>query len=176
MQRSFDNHTMRFRALSTGAAKLKHYTLSAQSQSGSSVVSQAEGHTLRTDLPRATGGADTAAQPVIHLLHALAGCELAEADERAIVAAALYGDELEPTLRDSYAAVLADSDDLLESATQCGERRPSPCSWARAAWPSSLRTPRAIWTSTGTRRRAGARCWRTCGVLPQLSARAASSA
>ena len=41
----------------------------------------------------------------------LAGCELAEADERAIVAAALYGDELEPTLRDSYAAVLADSDD-----------------------------------------------------------------
>ena len=70
---------MRFRALSTGAAKLKHYKLTAQSASGSSVVSQAEGHTLRTDLPRATGGADTAAQPVIHLLHALAGCELATA-------------------------------------------------------------------------------------------------
>ena len=60
--RSFDSHTMRLRALSTGAAKLKHYKLSAVAIGQQRLVAGGGPHAAHRPAAR-DGGADTAAQP-----------------------------------------------------------------------------------------------------------------
>lgn len=72
------------RALSASAEQDHFHTYhvkakTAASNKCSTDIETATGHQLRTDVPRAMGGKDTAAQPVETLLAALAGCTQATA-------------------------------------------------------------------------------------------------
>lgn len=57
----------------------KTYGLVADGQGVSTRCQSKDGHIMNTDLPKATGGANTAPQPVYHLLTALVGCKQATA-------------------------------------------------------------------------------------------------
>ena len=57
----------------------KTYHLQAVSSGSCCVSSTESGHAVTSDLPRVSGGSDTAAEPVYLLLAALCGCEAATA-------------------------------------------------------------------------------------------------
>eukprot|EP00793_Prasinoderma_coloniale_P003316 PRCOL_00005951-RA len=62
-----------------GVPEPKRYSISAEGVRGQTASTTDTGHVLRTDLPKAMGGSDAAAQPVETLLAALIGCEQATA-------------------------------------------------------------------------------------------------
>ena len=66
-------------AAGTGKPRLKHYRLTAVGTGAKCVSRTGSGFTIESDLPKATGGGDSAPEPVYYLLAALASCETATA-------------------------------------------------------------------------------------------------
>lgn len=61
------------------ASHKKYYAISGTGQRSTVKMETNTGHNLQTDVPKKMGGADTAPQPVEHLLAALVGCTQATA-------------------------------------------------------------------------------------------------
>ena len=59
--------------------RLKTYRLTAKGSESLCISNTKSGHSIRTDVPKASGGNESAAEPVYHLLAALVGCETATA-------------------------------------------------------------------------------------------------
>jgi uncharacterized OsmC-like protein len=75
-------YNMLRRFFSTRAPRIKSYLVSAVAAGpthAQCVTTTASGHEVRSDLPKFSGGTDSAAEPVYLLLSALAGCEAATA-------------------------------------------------------------------------------------------------
>ena len=66
-------------AATNTAKQIKTYNLRASATGPKSKARTGSGHLITTDVPVASGGTDSAAEPVYHLLAALVGCETATA-------------------------------------------------------------------------------------------------